>query len=236
MKVDRDWRIEFETEQIEKIEGASLKRILSSASGREDWAAAIEAARELADPRVVWDAHPVKEIGHGSVLLEGGALFKSLPLAEVVAGATEFLLGVCTIGEALSERVKELQGERRMLRALLLDDLGSWAVDSVRQQYCVRMEAMASREGLYISTCLSPGESSWGLEDQRLIFSLVDASLIGVSLGPTLIMSPAKSLSFVMGRASGPLGWVGGSNCDYCTMKDRCVHRSRRASVTQVEA
>jgi len=236
MTVDKSWRIDFEPSQIERIEGDSFKRILSNASGREDWAAAVDAARDLVEPIAAWDALPVREISHNKVVLEGGACLRGETLAGVVAGASEILVGVCTIGEGLSRRVQELQAQRRTLRALLLDDLGSWAVDSVRQQFCVRMAEQAALAGQHISTCLSPGESHWGLEDQRIIFSLIDAASVGVCLSATLIMSPRKSLSFAMGRGSQALGREGGSNCDLCTMKDRCAHRSRRAAVVAKES
>jgi hypothetical protein len=229
MTVKKDWSIDFSDDRIEKLEGESFKRILASPRGREDWAAALADARELAMPAALWDFFPVREFGHGQVLLEGGQRFGGGPFAEVVAGASELVVAVCTIGEALGLRVQEHQRGRRMLRGMLLDNLGSWAVDSVRLQFCESMRREAGAAGLQVSSCLSPGESEWPLEEQRVIFALLDPRPIGVSLSPSLLMSPIKSLSLVMGRGDGPLGHEGGSNCDFCTMKDRCVHRARRA-------
>ncbi|HUI69214.1 MAG TPA: hypothetical protein VL354_01755, partial [Spirochaetia bacterium] len=57
---------------------------------------------------------------------------------------------------------------------------------------------------------------------------LVDASQIGVSLSASLVMSPLKSLSLIMGWGSRPLGRESGTGCDYCTMRDRCAYRCRR--------
>jgi hypothetical protein len=236
MTILRDWPLEFAQDQIGRLEGESSGRILSSAAGREDWAAALADARELARPVAAWGAFRLRGIAYGRIELEGGAVLGGGPLAEVASGSSELLIAVCTIGEALSLRVRELQGERRMLRGLLLDDLGSWAVDSVRQGFCRRMEEEASLAGLRVSTFLSPGESAWPLEDQRVIFSLLDAAAIGVSLSPSLLMSPRKSLSLVMGRGSAPLGHEGGDNCDFCAMKDRCSRRSGRAASTTTQA
>jgi hypothetical protein len=230
MTVRTDWLIEFDQEQIEKIEGASLKRILANRSGREDWAAALAEAKALMAPAAVWDFFPLREIVGARVHLECGSSLGNGPLASVVAGASELILAICTVGSALTARVREHQGERRMLRGLLLDDLGSWAVDVLRQQVCARMETEAAGAGLRVSTCLSPGESEWGLEDQRVIFSLLEGASIGASLSPSLMMNPEKSLSIAMGRGRATMGHEGGSNCEFCTMKDRCVHRSRRAA------
>jgi hypothetical protein len=233
MIVERDWRIEFDEGQIERLEGESFTRILARPSGREDWAAALADARALVQPAATWDFRPVREVRHEKVVLDDGARMGGGPFAAVVAGASHLVLAVCTIGSALSNRVRELHGGRHMLRGLLLDDLGSWAVDMVRQQFCKRMEEEASAAGLHVSTCLSPGESEWPLRDQGVIFSLLDATRIGVSLSESLVMTPLKSLSLVMGRGPVQMGHEGGSNCDFCAVKDRCAYRNRRASAAQ---
>jgi hypothetical protein len=230
MIVDRNWPIEFEEEQIERIEGGSVARIMSRPGGRADWAAALADARALVQPAAAWEYHPVREIRHDRVALQGGARIGGGPFAGVVAGASELVIAVCTVGPGISRRVQELQRGRQTLRGLLLDDLGSWAVDMVRQQFCRRMEEEAVAAGLHVSTCLSPGESEWSLQDQAVIFSLLDAARIGVSLSASLVMSPLKSLSLAMGRGRGPMGHEGGSNCDFCAVRDRCVYRNRRAT------
>jgi hypothetical protein len=228
MIVERGWRMEFDEGQIGLLEGDSFKRILARPSGRKDWTAALVDARELIEPAAIWDAYPVREIRHDHLVLDGGARIGSGPVAAVVAGASELVIAICTIGPAIDRRVRELRQGRHMLRGLLLDDLGSWAVDMVRQQLCRRMEDEASAAGLHVSTCLSPGESEWSLHDQGVIFSLLDAARIGVTLSASLVMSPIKSLSLIMGRGRRPMGHEGGSNCDFCVTKDRCVFRNRR--------
>ena len=44
-----------------------------------------------------------------------------------------------------------------------------------------------------------------------------------------MVMSPIKSLSLIVGIGPGPLGVEGGSNCDFCTIRERCAHRRLRA-------
>jgi hypothetical protein len=233
MTVERDRVIRFDEEQIIRMEGASLERVLARPTGRAAWAGALAEARELAQGSAVWEFHPVREIRHGRVVLDagpelGGITLGSGPLASVVAGASHLGVAVCTIGGALGRRVQEHQRGGDMLRGLLLDSLGTWAVDKLRQEICCRLEDEATAAGLRTSTALCPGESEWGIQDQAVLFRLVDASAIGVSLTESLIMNPLKSLSLVVGRGAGPLGREGESHCDYCTMKDRCPYRERR--------
>ena len=235
MNMKTDWVLDFDEERIKTLQGESLERVLARPKGREDWAEALADARALVRPVAVWDFKPVAEMFHKEIVLEGGARIGSGPVAKVFAGASELFLGICSIGPGLGERARELRQGRNMLRALLLNDLGTWAVDLVRQQLCKLMEDEAAAAGLHVSTCLSPGESSWSLEDQRVIFSLLDASGIGVTLSPSLVMHPLKSLSIAMGRGSGPMGHEGGAHCDFCSMKNRCAYRDRRATVTEKE-
>ena len=98
----------------------------------------------------------------------------------------------------------------------------------MRQQLCRQVEDDAIGRELHASASLSPGESEWSVAEQAVIFSLVDAREIGVTLTESLVMSPVKSLSLIMGIGPGPLGVEGASNCDFCTIRERCSYRRLR--------
>jgi hypothetical protein len=226
--IQRDWHIEFDEERYVAQAGGSLARLLARPSVRADWEAALADAHELIEPAAVWDTFPIREFRHERLMLADGTRIGGGPVATVVAGATDLVIGVCTIGGAISQRISEqLRGEQR-LRAMFLDDLGSWAVDQVRQQLCRRIEGDAASRDLRASASLSPGESEWSVAEQAVIFSLVDAQEIGVTLNESMVMSPVKSLSLLMGIGPGPLGVEGASNCDFCTIRERCGYRQRR--------
>lgn len=228
MTIERGLSVEFDEARISGMESSSLARVLARPGGRESWEGALDDARTLIEPAAMWDYFPVVEIRHESILLACGARLGGGPLAGVVAGAAELAVAVCTVGQAVSSRIREHQQARKLLRGLLLDELGSWAVDMVRQQVCRRLQDDAEAAGQRVSTSLSPGESEWPLEDQGVLFALLDAGSIGVSLGPTLLMSPVKSLSFVLGRGSNLTGHEGGSHCDFCVIRERCTYRCQR--------
>jgi len=232
MTVERDWPIEIDEARIVRGEGENLTRILSQPRGRAAWTGALADAREVVHGAAVWDFLPIQGITHGTVTLAGGARMGGGPLAEVIAGASHLGVAICTIGAALGARAREHQRGKDMLRGLFLDTLGTWAVDRLRQEICCRLEDEAAAAGLRVSTSLSPGESEWSIKDQTVIFSLLDAARIGVTLSASLVMAPLKSLTLVMGRGAGPLGREGESHCDYCTVKDRCAYRGRRAAHT----
>ena len=162
-------------------------------------------------------------------MLDGGVRIGGGPVVSVVGGAEELILALCTVGQAADRLIGEAQKGRRLFEALVLSDLAAWAVDMVRQQLCRRLEEQAKEQGLHISAPLSPGESVWSVEDQAIIFSLLDAGQIDVTLSPpSMVMSPTKSLSLILGVGSRPVGVEGASNCDFCTIKERCAYRSLR--------
>lgn len=228
MTVERGLKVEFDEARLAGIEGSSMARVLARPGGRGDWEGALADARALVEPAAAWDFFPVDEIRHQSIVLSGGARLSGGPVADVVAGASELAVAVCTIGQAVNARIREHQQARKLLRGLLLDELGSWAVDIVRQQVCRRLQVEAESAGLRVSTSLSPGESEWPLEEQAVLFSLLDAGSIGVSLGPTMLMTPIKSLSFILGRGTQLTGREGGSHCDFCVIRERCTYRCLR--------
>ncbi len=230
MTVSSDWRIEFDGEKYAAQVGGSMSRLLAQPRVQADWQAALAAATELVSPAAVWEAFPIAQFRHEQIILANGAKLGNGPLAGVVAGATHLVIAVCTIGDPIHDRISaELRSGSR-LRGMFLDDLGSWAVDQVRQQLCRRVEADANADRLRASASLSPGESEWSVRDQSVIFSVLDTRPIGVSLTESLVMSPLKSLSLVVGIGPGPLGVEGASNCDFCTIRERCQHRRLRAA------
>ncbi len=214
--------------------GGNLKRLLARPAVWADWQAALADARALVQPAAIWEAFAIREVRHDRLLLATGTTLGGGPVAAVVAGAAELVIGVCTVGPAISRRASEYQRSGQRLRAMFLDDLGSWAVDQVRQQLCRTIEAEAAARGWRASASLSPGESEWPVTEQAALFSLLDARPIGVTLTESLVMSPIKSLSLIIGIGPGPLGVEGAGNCDFCTLRERCAYRRRRTGTSDL--
>jgi cobalamin-dependent methionine synthase I len=106
--------------------------------------------------------------------------------------------GVCTIGPAVEEESADCARRGESLRALLLDAIGSEAVESVVDQSAERIRAAAADMGLEAGKRFSPGYGRWPLEEQRSLFGIVDGGAIGVTLNEACIMIPRKSVSFAI--------------------------------------
>ena len=230
MNVETGWKLDLDGEWFLRAQGETLARLVQRPARRVLWEATLDEARRLIQPAAVWDVFPIREVRHTKLVLANGAEIGGGPLTAVMGGASELIVAVCTIGGAISDRVAEYQRDRQLWQGLLLSDLGSWAVDLVRQRLCRQFEEDAASRGWHVSPALSPGESVWPIEEQAVIFSLLDAGQIGISLNLHMVMSPLKSLSLVVGRGSQPMGAAGASHCDYCSMAGRCAYRDRRGA------
>ncbi len=228
MHIKRDWSITFDEEEYMALMGASFGRLLKNPGKLDTFHAALKDIEEAIEPVACWDRFPIQKFLHEKLVLANGVRIGGGPVVSVIGGAEELIVAVCTVGAAVDRLIEEAQQARQLFRALLLNDMAAWAVDMVRQKLCRGFEDDAREGEFHVSAPLSPGESVWSVEDQAVIFSLLDASQIQVSLSPSMVMSPIKSLSLILGVGSQPLGVEGASNCDFCTIKERCAyHRPR---------
>jgi len=228
MQIKRDWTITLDEERITREMGQSFARVLKTPRLLAVFQEELAEAQELIEPAACWDTVPVQEIRHEKVVLANGAKIGGGPVAAVIGGAADLVVAVCTVGSRISERADFYAGGKDLFRGMVLSDLASYAVDLVRQGVCELVEDEAKGNGLHVSTPLSPGESEWSVREQATIFSLIDAGRIGVTLTPSMVMRPLKSISLVMGVGARPMGSEGGTSCDFCTIRDRCAYRRVR--------
>ena len=76
----------------------------------------------------------------------------------------------------------------------------------------------------YVSQPLGPGLDDWSVVDgQPFLFSLLGGETAGITLLDSMLMTPIKSTSFIMGISKTP--FREGSTCDFCNMKDSCRYK-----------
>ena len=189
---------------------------------------AIEEGRPLLEPVVLYDTFDVLGLRHERLDLAGGRSLSGPLIAQQLGRASRVIVAVCTVGERLSRYASEV-GRTDPVRSMALDGLASAAAQELAESACQRFEALASRDGLVAGFPLNPGMVGWTLSSgQAQIFSLVSAQAIGVELTVSGLMTPVKSLSFVLGF--GDEADPTSCSCDYCTMRDTCRFAERQPS------
>lgn len=181
----------------------------------------------LLEPAIAYELHSITEVHHDQLCLEGNAALHGPLLPSVLAEAKELAVVVCTIGPRLEEEVADYFDKKEPLRGLLLDGIGSAAVDSLAREACQVIRGEASSRGYKASSPLNPGMPGWAISEQWHLFRLVPAERIGVRLTSRAVMVPRKSISMVIGIGPEMLTWTQDEVCDRCNLKGTCPYRER---------
>ncbi|MBI4705804.1 MAG: hypothetical protein HY744_32320 [Deltaproteobacteria bacterium] len=200
-----------------RIERAEVLRLLGYPAGREPPARiarllepALDEARALVRARGCYRRLP-------------GRRAEDLGLRPVEAKG--LAVGLVTAGGLIEERARARAASGELARAVLLDAAGSAAAEEAADRLGARIAGAAGTGPCAPALCrLSPGYGRWTLAWQPAVFALLPHREIGVSLLPSLLMVPQKSISFAMWLgASGPLG-RGRAECARCRLA-RCRYR-----------
>lgn len=229
MPILRDWDLALDADKILWGQGANpaairaRRPVLATVAGE-----VIPEGMPLLAPALIYRSIPVVEVMHESLVLAGGGRLFGPAIASHLVAAREVIVAVCTVGDALSARAAEVF-DRDPVRGLALDGLASAAAEALAEAACRHFDGIASGEGLAASIPLNPGIAGWPLlEAQQQVFSLLPADEIGVTLNPSGLMEPLKSLSLVVGLGSAE-DFADGRACDFCTMRETCRYKERYA-------
>jgi len=141
--------------------------------------------------------------------------FRVSPDAAMAAGA-------CTIGPALEHRVGELfrSGERSL--ALELDALGNERLFCLAKRALSAIGRDAKRRGQHAGDERYPGDGGMTLEEQVRTLELACADSIGIAVTSLGMLSPVKSMSFLVPLGLEPKKTPGGP-CRCCPARTRCA-------------
>jgi len=110
-----------------------------------------------------------------------------------------------------------------MLRAYIVDAIASETVEQVAGWLENKIADHAQERAWKITNRYSPGYCGWSVEEQHKFFSLLPDGFCGISLTPSALMIPIKSVSGVIGL--GPEVNRGAYQCSICDLKD-CFRRT----------
>lgn len=172
-------------------------------------------AEGLARPSGLFGVFDRESFPAGSFLT---ALFekKDTPVIRVA-------LAICTIGPQLEETVSRYSDSGQLTRALIVDAAGSSLTETTCDYVNEKICQMALEHSFCPAPRISPGYGRWKIEEQAILFRLLPAESIGVSLTKSCMMVPRKSISFAVellretthDRPSSPCKRCGRKNCQF---------------------
>lgn len=181
----------------------------------------IEMAQKLLEPKLAYEKCPIRVDGsRQAVYLPDGRAWEGHFVANYMKGCHTIVITVSTAGPKLSAEIEAAFAQGDYLKAMALDAIADSAIDNINKQFWLILVNMVKKEGKGITGMLSPGHSDWDLTQQKLLFSLIDASAIGVSLTDSCLMVPIKSLSGIYGIGDDIHVSKSSHNCDMCPIKN----------------
>jgi len=176
----------------------------------------------LMRPRAVLRTLPVAR--DGDRLTAGGVTLTIPRIAERWGAVEEIVAGVCTIGDALERRVSALWEARDLPLAMMLDSVGSGAVESLAEYVNDQLCQEGIARGVKVTNRVSPGYGGWDVAEQRLLWRLCPGDAVDVSINEACFMSPTKTITILVGIGIAARVDDYFTQCARCWMRD-CAYR-----------
>lgn len=184
------------------------------------------AADKLLEPSVVYEIYPITGFESERVTLEDGKAVEGALLPALFPEARELLVLIATIGPQLEKRVTEYTKQYGALRGVVLDGIGTAAVDKLIPEAMVIIAAEVAARGYEISSPVNPGMPGFALTEQPNLLKLASAEKIGVSLSSSGVLIPRKSASMVLGVGPKMTRWTQAEVCARCSFKNKCPYKT----------
>ena len=157
------------------------------------------------------------------VWLDNGTVFRSKALARYVGEATELYLFGATLGSRVDSALR-----RMALTSVAEAGAGQAVAAALIETYCDDCCAELQKqlpEGKKLKWRFSPGYGDWSLEEQKILFPVLDcAHTIGLTLTESCMMAPVKSVTAVMAITEDAIRE--NHKCQYCNKTD-CEFRQK---------
>ena len=150
--------------------------------------------------RVCYREFSVTEMGDtldlGFMKTDSAALRKNL------FGCDRIVLMAATVGLEI-DRLIARYAVVSPTKALLLQAIGAERIESLCNRFCLDLKQEKGEQGRTVRPRFSAGYGDLPLEAQRQIFDALDCPRrIGLSLNESLLMSPSKSVTAIIGIAN----------------------------------
>ena len=166
--------------------------------------------------KICWGRFPVKR---GESSLDFGILqTDSKALMKNLEGCEEVIVFAATIGLELDRLIRRYTN-LSPAKALFFQAIGAERIESLCDAFCDELK----ENGLQLRPRFSPGYGDLPLELQKDIFRVLDCPRkIGLTLNESLLMSPSKSVTAIIGI--GGKGEEEKNKCGTCQKTD-CAYK-----------
>ncbi|MCR4955218.1 MAG: Vitamin B12 dependent methionine synthase activation subunit [Lachnospiraceae bacterium] len=154
------------------------------------------------------------------------AKVKSKALAKNLSGCEKAVVFAATAGIQIDRLIVKYQ-KKSISKALFMQAIGAERVESLCDVFCDWLKEEGEKQKNYLRPRFSPGYGDLPLEFQKDMVKVLDCTKkIGVSLNESLLMTPSKSVTAIVGMGKLPCeeNKLPGKGCDSCSKRD-CDYR-----------
>lgn len=135
----------------------------------------------------------------GELIRFGGIKTLSGSLGAALGGCKRVVVFAATVGIGIDRLIKKYSLSSPS-KAVVLQAIGAERIESLCDAFCDDLKSEFSAKGLSLKPRFSAGYGDFSLEYQREIFALLDnGRRIGLCLNDSLLMSPTKSVTAIIG-------------------------------------
>lgn len=180
-------------------------------------------------------ARRCEEMARPAVVCEGFAVADvpfELPgndIAEHLRDAVQVVLFAATLGHGVDRELRRL-ALTDPLGQVILDAAATAQVERLADQTEASVRAEAAERGLFCSWRFSPGYGDLPLGVQAPLLAALNAQRrLGITLTPSSLMVPTKSVTAIIGMHPTPQSGLA-SSCAVCSLSEFCSLRERGAA------
>lgn len=171
-----------------------------------------------AKPRLIWRRLTVNGAYFSALALTGNDIW------ELLSGCAEAALMAVTLGPEI-DRLLAKNSISNMADAVIMDACASAAIENVANHFEEDLRKEVEKEGLYLSDRFSPGYGDLPLSVQKKLCMALDTERkIGLSLSPSMLMIPGKSVTAILGISNSPKP-LRKRGCEACGLFRSCAYR-----------
>lgn len=175
---------------------------------------------DFTDPSYSYIIRDIQSVQDDRINIEGSIRLRSRTLARMLKTCRKVAMFVLTIGDRLEQSAATLAREGSVLKASVLEAIGSNAVEQVAELLHDRISYEVSNRGLLTGRRFSPGYCDWAIDQQEIVFQAMNGNSAGVQLTEGYLMLPRKSISGLIGIGTPDSGITNYNPCLSCLKAD----------------
>ena len=180
----------------------------------------IENYHNLVESTYSYTFRNIESFDGDRVYLSDSVFLESKVISSLFKRCDKLAVLIMTIGSHLEEMVDYLSENGLVLQATVLDAIGSGAAEQMAGLIEERIQNVAEMRDQVISRRFSPGYCDWNVNQQEIIFKILNDDTAGVSLTDECLMIPRKSVSGIIGIGDKNSGVEDYNPCFTCTNED----------------